>query len=146
MTNSDCVQGWVEVLHCKYTEEEFPTPSLGICPSNLRTFNESHYTVVGSPLPLCEYYSAFDIYRQFAGTIDSEYGMPRPFRMYDAINLCVNDPKLGKKITTLIFVGKGAHVLMSYRTSRVNFHQDYPLAVVIRAKSFRSMLVSPIKK
>lgn len=146
MTNSDCVQGWVEILHCKYTEADFLKPGLGINPSDMRTFNETHYDVVGSPLPLCEYYSAFDIYRQFAGPTDPEFGLPRPFRMYDAINLCVNDPHLGKKITTLVCVRKGAHVLTTYKTSRVNFHQDYPLALVIRSKPFKSLLASQLKR
>jgi hypothetical protein len=141
ISNTDCIQGWIEILHCKFDKHNFHTavPSV-INGSNLKSLREHHYDVVGSPLPLCEYYAALDVYQQFAAKIDPEFNIPRPFRTYDAINLCVNDPKLGNKVTTLIVVPKGAHTLISYREDRLQYHPNYEHALVIRKKPFKSLL------
>lgn len=140
VSNTECIQGWIEVLHCKHEAKDFHSITPQINPLHLKTLKEAHYTCVGSPIPLCEYYSAFELYQQFAGTVDLEFNVPRAFQSYDAINLCVNDPKFGSKITTLIVVPKGAHINISYKEQRVQYHPDNAHCLVIRKSPFKSFL------
>jgi hypothetical protein len=141
MDNSECINGWVELLHCKYTLKTYNQAATFINPINLKTFTESHYDVVGSALPLCEYASAFEIYQQYAVEQDPEFHIPRPFRDYDAINLCVNDAVFGKKITTLIMVPKNAHTGTKYREQNVQYHPNFPHCLMIRKTPFKSLLM-----
>lgn len=141
MNSPECINGWVEILHCNYTVRDFGKSVPNVSTGNLKTFNENHYTLVGSSLPLCEYYSAFEIYQQFAVPVDSEFNIPRPFRDYDAINLCVDDPKFGRKITTLIVIPKKAQSRTLFKEQRVQYHPDFPHCLVIRKEPFKSMFM-----
>lgn len=140
-SSTDCVHGWFEILHFKYDisalhEAPKPWPNS----ADLQTLKEDHYTVVGSPIPLCEYYSAFELYQQYAVPVDSEFNIPREFRPLDAINICVNDVKFGRKTTTLIALPKGSHSGVNFKEGRVQFHPKYPHCLVIRKKPFRSFI------
>lgn len=139
MPESESVQGWVELLHCKHSVSDFHRISSPINGCKLSTLKEFHYTMVGSPIPLCEYYSAFEIYQQFAVPLDKEFNVPRPFEAYDAMNLCVVDPKFGKKVTTLIVLQKGAHIHVSFREQRIQYHPDFAHCLVIRKQPFKPL-------
>ena len=96
--------------------------------------------MVGSTLPLCEYFSAIQIYRQYAVEIDREFNIPRPFDNYDAMNLCMQDPKYGNKIRTFIFYPKGQHYKVGYREQRLQYHPDFPHVLLVRKKPFASFV------
>jgi len=140
VSQTECVNGWIEILHFKHNKDmqDLAKISSSINLSNLKSIKEEHYDVVGSPIPLCEYYSGFELYQQYAGNVDPEFNVPRGFKEYDAINLCVNDPNLGQRITTMVIVKKGAHVNLSYRKEPIQFHPDFQHALVIREKPLRS--------
>jgi hypothetical protein len=106
LTNSNCIRGWIEILHFKWDSILHAEPKI-YDDVSLENFKEDHYELVGSPLPLSEYYSAFEVYKQFAGNIDKDINIPRPFRNYDAINLCLNDPRYDNSVTTLMVLPKG---------------------------------------
>lgn len=139
MSNSDSINGWIEVLHFKHDPKDIHLAQPIIKDTaSLKNFKESHYSMVGSTIPLCEYYSAFELYRQFAVPVDEEFKIPRVFGNYDAINLCMNDPKFGRKITTLLVWPKGQHHGINYREQRVQYHPDFPHCLVIRKRPFHS--------
>lgn len=135
--NTDCFNGWIELLHFKYDMKKLhlAKPILNNVDS-LENFKESHYEMVGSPIPLSEYHSAIQIYRQFAVQLDPEFNVPRPFGTYDAMNLCVRDPKIGNKTRTFIFYPKRQHYNVTYREQRVQYHPDYPHVLLVRKKPF----------
>lgn len=139
--STDCIHGWLEILHFKYDIMELHTaPKPWPNSADLKTLSESHYEAVGGAIPLCEYYSAFELYQQFAVPVDPEFNIPRGFKALDAINICVNDPKFGRKTTTLIVLPKGAHSTVNYKEGRVQFHPKYPHCLVIRKTPFKSFL------
>lgn len=127
----NCVKGWIEILHFK---DELKVLNC----TSLEEFKASYYTAVGSPLPLPEYDCAIDIYKQFALPVEPEFHIPRPFSTYDAINLCVTDPVLGNKITTLILLNKGDYVNVSFRVRQVQQHPQFQHCLVIRQEPFKS--------
>lgn len=139
VSNTECIQGWIEVLHFKSDPTELYAAEPPILNAgSLLNFKENHYELVGSTIPLCEYYSAFELYQQLSEPIDEEFGIPRCFREYDAINLCVNDAKFGRKITTLVVWPKGQQHKLEFREQRVQYHPKYPHCLVIRKKPFKS--------
>lgn len=133
------VQGWVELLHFNYAPCDFAKARINA--TSLSNFKASHYTQVGSTLPLSEYDCAIDIYKQFAVEQDPEFNIPRTFNTYDAINLCVCDPKLGNKITTLILLNKGSYVNVSFRAAQIQQHPQFKHCLVIRQEPFKSFAV-----
>jgi hypothetical protein len=142
LNDTNCVRGWVELLHFKADANALHAADPPITSTNsLANFVESHYECVGSTLPLCEYYSAFEIYQQFAASTDEEFNVPRPFEQYDAINLCVSDPNFGNKVTTLMVWSKKHYHNIKFRASNVQYHPKYPHCLVIRNKPFKSFKV-----
>jgi hypothetical protein len=146
MTNSEAVQGWAEILHFKYDFKQLhlAVPEIQST-TTLTHFNEEHYEMVGSTLPLCEYASAFEMYEQFAGTIDSEFGIVRGFKAGDAINICTNDPDIGRKITTLFLWPREQHYNLQYRTQNVQYSSKLPLCLVQRKEAFSSFVLQKNK-
>jgi hypothetical protein len=139
MSNPECLNGWIEVLHFKHDPKELHKAKPIISNTyTLKNFSEEHYEMVGSVIPLCEYNSAFELYRQFTVPVDEEFRIPRIFRTYDAINLCLTDKRYGRKITTLVVWNKGQHHNLGFREQRVQYHPDYPHCLVIRQRPFRS--------
>jgi hypothetical protein len=99
--------------------------------------------MVGSHIPLCEYYSAIEVYKQFVVPIDKEFNIPRPIGNFDAMNLCMQDPKFGRKFLTFIFYPKGLHHSVKFREQRIQYHPDYPHVLLIRKEPFRSFMRAP---
>jgi hypothetical protein len=138
-SNTECINGWIEILHFKWDDLDSAYPILNT-DNSLQGFKEEHYEVVGSPVPLCEYYSAFELYQQFAVPVDPEFNIPRSFKKYDAINLCMNDPKHGRKVTTLLVYPKEARHRLVYKGGSPQYHPDFPHCLVMRKKPFRAFL------
>lgn len=132
--NTECINGWIEVLHFKW--DDIMDAEGIISDASLKNFNESHYKLVGSPIPLCEYYSAFELYQQFSGSLEGCFNMPRAFKKYDAINLCMNDSKYGCKVTTLMVFPKGAQSRVGFKTGNAQYHPDYPHCLIKRKEPF----------
>ncbi len=136
---TNCVRGWIELLHFKGNPNALHAASPPILNTNsLENFVEEHYACVGSSIPLCEYYSAFEVYQQFVTKLDPEFNVPRPLRIYDAINLCVSDPVFGNKITTIILWSKKQYHNLQFRSQNVQYHPKFPECLVIRARPFES--------
>lgn len=143
-SNTECINGWIELLHFKSDPDKIhlAKPLLKSTDS-LENFKEAHYEMVGSHIPLCEYYSAIEVYKQFVVPIDKEFNIPRPLGDYDAMNLCMRDPKFGRKFLTFIFYPKGLQHAVKFREQRVQYHPDYPHVLLIRKEPFRSFLRPP---
>ena len=140
MSNMECINGWMEILQFKFGGSQIHTAVPPITNSfNLKNFKEEHYEMVGSPIPLCEYYSAFELYRQFVVAVDKEFNIPRPLATFDAINICMNDAKLGRRVTTLMLWNKSDFHQVVYREQRTQYHPDFKHCLLIRKNPFRSM-------
>jgi hypothetical protein len=137
LTNSNCIRGWIEILHFKWPgiAQAFPEISSD---GSLENFKEEHYEVVGSPLPLSEYYSAFEVYKQFAGEIDKDINIPRPFRRYDAINLCLNDPRYDNTVTTLMVLPKGKQHHCTFHTGQPQYDNKHAHCLLKLKKPFNA--------
>lgn len=140
-SNTECINGWIELLHFKTDPMQIhlAKPYLK-CTDSLENFKEDHYQMVGSHIPLCEYYSAIEVYKQFVVPIDKEFRIPRPIGDFDAMNLCMSDPKFGRKLLTFIFYPKKFYHSVKFREQRVQYHPDYPHALLIRQEPFSSFL------
>lgn len=138
-TNTECINGWIEILHFKWEHPRDAIPSL-MSDASLKNFKEEHYELVGSPIPLCEYYSAFELYQQYAVPVDPEFKIPRPFKKYDAINLCMNDSKYGRKVTTLMVYPKGMQHKVDFKEGNAQYHPDFPHCLIVRKKPFYAFL------
>ena len=140
-SNTECIHGWIELLHFKTDPDQIhlakPRHSGA---DSLKNFKEEHYQMVGSHIPLCEYYSAIEVYKQFVVPIDKEFNIPRPFGTFDAMNLCMRDPKFGRKFLTFIFYPKELRHKAKFTEGRAQFHPDYPHALLIRAEPFKSFM------
>jgi hypothetical protein len=133
----ECINGWIEILHFKWEIKNFhKARPLIVCDDSLERFKEEHYDLIGSPIPLCEYNSVFELYQQYAMPVDPEFKIPRPFRNYDAINLCMNDAKHGRKVITFMVRYKGMRAGIKFRTGNVHYHHDFPFCLIQRQQSF----------
>jgi hypothetical protein len=122
--------GWVELL--------FRTDKLS-APSQLMDLAPAQYRQVGSNLPLCEYYSPFDVYHQFQNPVDPEFGVPRALRAYDAINLCSDE---FNRIVTMILVPRDHVERMVYPGASVQRVASLPLVMVTRPVIFESFYLN----
>lgn len=122
--------GWVEILHRADKLAD---------PKHLLELTPEQYTRVGSVLPLVEYYSPIDIYHQFKEPVDAEFGIPRPFRAYDVVNLCSDE---FNKIVTLVFVPRARIDDLIYPGVAVQRTPTLPLAMVTRPKIFESFYLN----
>lgn len=145
MANKDCVRGWVEVLHWKLSDTKKIRALEHAELNSLNDIDEKDYDMVGSALPLQEYFSLFEVYKQFADApADRDFGIPRAFRPFDAINVCANEPtepEVGRSIKTIIFVPKGYVDIFSYTGCRTQYHPSYPLVLMPRRVPFASFTV-----
>lgn len=120
------LNGWVEVLH-RYEDLSEPSTLLDL------TFDQ--YEQVGSNLPLCEYYSPIDIYHHYKEVNDKEFGIPRGFRAYDAINLCSDELN---RIATMILIPQDRVLDMTYAGMHTQKLEELPLVMVTRPEIFES--------
>jgi hypothetical protein len=135
--NSNCIRGWIEILHFKWNGILHAVPPID-SDGSLENFKAEHYEVVGSPLPLSEYYSAFEVYKQFAGNIDKDINIPRPFKQYDAINLCLNDPRYNNTVTTLMVLPKGKQRYTTFHTGQPQYDNKHPHCLLKLEKPFNA--------
>jgi hypothetical protein len=135
----ECINGWIEILHFKTDPRHLhlAKPLLRSTES-LENFKEEHYDLVGSPIPLCEYHSIFELYQQYAAPVDQEFKIPRPFGEFDAINACMNDAKYGRKVITFILYPKGIHRTVKFRNKSMHHHPDFPHVLVQREVAFNA--------
>ena len=143
-SNTECINGWIELLHFKTDPSKIhlAKPILKSTGS-LEHFKEAHYSMVGSHIPLCEYYSAIEVYKQYVVPIDKEFNIPRPIADFDAMNICMKDKRYGYKFLTYIFYPKGLHHSVEFREQRLQYHPDYPHVLLIRKEPFRSFMRAP---
>ncbi len=135
----NCINGWIEILHFKTDpiKIHLAKPLLKSTDS-LENFKEDHYNLVGSPIPMCEYDSALELYQQYAASVDLEFNIPRPFAENDAINFCMNDAKYGRRVTTFIIYPKVLQYLVKFREQRAQHHPGLPHCLLQRKQPFRS--------
>jgi len=126
--------GWVEVL---YRDDGLPAPV------TIDDLSSDQYTQVGSNLPLCEYYSPVDVYRQFAEAGDTLHGVPRSIRAYDAVNLCSDE---FDKIVTLILIPKVRLRDLAKPGSSVQGLKHMPLFMLTRPRIFESFYLSNLER
>ena len=133
----NCINGWIEILHFKTDPAKIhlAKPLLKSADS-LEHFKEEHYNLVGSPIPMCEYYSAIEVYRQYVAPVDAEFNIPRPFQNFDAINLCMNDAKYGRGVTTFILYPKNCRFSVKFTEPRAQYHPDLPHCLLKRRQPF----------
>jgi hypothetical protein len=134
----ECINGWIEILHFKWEIKNFhKARPLIVCSDSLERFKEEHYDLVGSPIPLCEYDSVFELYQQYALSGDPEFKIPRPFRLFDAINLCMNDAKHGRKVITFMVWEKGNWGGgPKFKTGNAHYHRGFPCYLIQRQQPF----------
>jgi len=90
-------------------------------------------------LPLCEYYSPIDIYHHFKDIKDPEFGIPRGFLPYDAINLCSDELN---RIATMIFVPHERMQSMGYAGAHIQHMSKLPLVMMTRPEIFESFYLN----
>ncbi len=129
-------KGWIELLHYKQGSSFLQALRQG----NLNELKEDDYDVVGSPLPLGEYSSVFDVYEQFAKELPGEFGIPRTLRPFDVINKCVNDYWLGSLVITMVLVPNHKVGDFWYPDCKIHSRPNHPLSLVRRSHAFRSRL------
>ena len=122
--------GWVEILH---RSDNLPEPK------HLLELTVDQYHRVGSILPLSEYYSPIDVYHQFKDDIDAEFGIPRPLRAYDVVNLCSDE---FNRIVTLVLVPRARIDDLVYPGVSVQRTSTLPLAMLNRPKIFESFYLN----
>ncbi len=128
--------GWIELLHFKEGNSFLHALRQG----DLNQLREDEYTCVGSPLPLGEYQSVFEVYEQFSAQASAAGGIPRSMRAFDVINKCVNDYWLGSLVITMVLVPNHKVGDFWYPDCKVHTRPNFPLSLVRRSRSFRSRL------
>jgi hypothetical protein len=87
--DADLFQGWIELLFRKNAAPK---------PTNFSQLLEKYYERKGSILPMCEYCTPFDVYRQFK---DPNEEFPQGLKSYDIINFCGTEQK---RIVTVVLL------------------------------------------
>lgn len=91
--DANLFQGWIELL---FRKSNAPNPT------NFSHLIEKHYERKGSLLPMCEYYTPFDVYRQFQEPTEE---FPEGLRPYDMMNFCGSE---NKRIVTVVLLPVGS--------------------------------------
>lgn len=138
MPKTNTLNGWVEILHWNTNVKDRLSNTK--FHGQLQHFKPEDYSMVGSPVPLVEYFSVFGIYKQFTEKIiDEEFNIPRSLAAYDAINLCINEPRtIGRLIKTYIIIPKDAVTVYAYPGARAEYHPSFPMILLPRPSPFRS--------
>lgn len=102
-------------------------------PGHLMDLEQDEYHQVGSLLPLEEYFTPFEIYKQFAEPVP-DFGLNRGLRAFDAIDIAGKD---GKRLTLVLIeqadIERFSHVAMPVMQS-----PDLPLGLAARPRPFSS--------
>jgi hypothetical protein len=77
----EIVKGWAEVLYRFKPVKHIARES---------DVDLADYMMVGSRLPVEEFFTAFDIYKAVAEDVTGRTGIPRPIAEYDIINFLTN--------------------------------------------------------
>jgi len=127
-------KGWIELLHYKRGNSFLHALRQG----DLNQLKEEDYESAGSPLPLEEYSSVFDVYEQYAVEIERGFGVPRSLRPFDVINKCVEDYWLGSLVITMVLVPKHKVSDFWYPECKIHSRPNFPLALIRRSHAFHS--------